>query len=1091
MPQSITQTVFGGEADHSQPERKRKFSYLERPTQNPNSSLLTRLGKVFSIFLYEAKPKLESSLGIFTSPDQIEPSGQKVSLSKRSVKNRPARTRYSSADNRAFGDIKRLVIASKPEKFHLIDTDKVFKPKRRRVVSSWTMSSGKTIEDDLSSSDDDDTGISSRAKFPYRINTTENLDSAPRTFEGDASVTEKPKLATDSNALGYWCTPSTVEIEKMTFEELANIENFIIGRKGYGQIAYNHPIDLVEIVEATLANGTSISEAIFGNIVQILDKHTIVYENLTEKPPIGFGLNVPATITLERMIPKENMSTNDYINLLKRQKGMEFVNYDPITYVWTFRVKHFSIWGLVDDDDNNDNNEGNLSAKKRLQDSKEHEAELEYTKIYEDKRYNKELRNQKLSQLTRGLPGGWKHSHFSTSSPISIKRQLVASEIDNNLKGANHDNKARKLSEQISDITIDLDQSVPPSPNFLPMELVAPAVERRNEVDYLKNLVSILPRNQDMEDIVQEKAFEPEVANDALFQNIQNVPNVAVASDWLVQMEMSNDYNSALLPYAATTDIISLKTDFEGDNAMGQLDKALFADFNKKAAEYKPTNSTAKDTQVIPKRLEELTSVINNLIDVVNIQSRDNGFPQIFNQQDLTFAKLGNQVEFTLASALFDSDRFAVLLDSLDMGVVARQETLKQRTVFQDWLVENLLSVAEKQTDGDCFQQIINCLVVGDVKGAVLTAQETSNPHLSVVLTLADSNDEAVRGIASNQLAAWKGVGGSMLAPPGLVRIYKLLSGDVDAITDSSWQQILAANFFYGPHLSLLAVIGEVVSRFRGNIEPSAIFDILELYVHVSENGKKGVTSWILEAGWPIERAWLFSLVLSPGSSSLLDDLSTKLGDILQNYGLWREAVFAYSYLENDNTSRSKITACVINHMPPHTDELVIRQLRIPESLLYESAAIDAKKEGSYWQACRSYISAKEWHQAHECIVSYLGPEVIISNDKVKKSNLLDLTDRFPDKGLVVPSWSQGAGLYTRYISLVDGSDKLVVDDLLTNIPHFIGANNFRTRVALHMMSRKVGDAAIDGRISNYKSRIMALKLGQNERNYFECRLAN
>ena len=93
---------------------------------------------------------------------------------------------------------------------------------------------------------------------------------------------------------------------------------------------------------------------------------------------------------------------------------------------------------------------------------------------------------------------------------------------------------------------------------------------------------------------------------------------------------------------------------------------------------------------------------------------------------------------------------------------------------------------------------------------------------------------------------------------------------------------------------------------------------------------------------------------------------------------------------------------------------------------------------------------------------------------------LLDLTSRFPDNGFVVPTWSHGTG-----------DENSTINDLLTNIPHFSGENNFSLLVALKMISRKVGDSAINARVSNYRDRVLALRLGENERNYFRCRLAS
>lgn len=1101
MPQSITQSVFGDEVDQTQPEKKRKFSYLEKSSEPPKSSLLSKLGQVFNIFLYEAKTKSAPSSGIFSSPDYIEPPTQKSKLIKHSsLKDKNYRRSYTSLENRSIGDVKRLVIASKPVKFHLIDTDKVFKPKRRRIVSSWTASaSTKAVEDDLSSSDEEDLSVNEATKrFPYRITTNERLSdeasNGKSTFEGEAFKSQAQNGLPSESPDGYWCTPSIAELENMKLEDLSNVENFIIGRKGYGQIAFNFPVDLSSIAENARSEGPSIAESLFGNIVQILEKHVIVYENSEEKPPVGFGLNIPATITLEKMKPKDGTSTTAYIKLLKRQLGMEFVNYDPITYVWTFKVKHFSIWGLVDD---NEEEADAGTAPKRFQE--ENNSVLDYSKVYEDKRYNKELRNQKLSNYTRGVPGGWKHNHFSTSSPINIKRQLVADEIDNHLKVYEDDRKARKLSEQVSEITIELDQSAPPSPGLLPVEVLKSSGDKKNDVDYLKNLVSILPSNQNMDDIVQEKAFEPQITNDAAFESIQNKPNLAVSGDWLVQLELANDYTSAILPYVAANEMQDTKGRFDHDLALEKLDRSLFAEFNQKAVQSMstPLSSPKTTAKAVPKELLSLSSIIDNLIGNVEITSRDNDYPRCTDTGGLTFAKLGNDDNFALASALFDRERYAVELDLMEMDVVARQELLKQRGLFKDWLSQHLSSLVDRKSEKsqDSFQNIIDRLVVGDIKGAVICAQESSNPHLSVLLTLVDSNDDAVRNIASNQVTEWKDTDALALIPHNLLRIYKLLSGDSKAITDGSWQQVLASKFFYSDSQLLVDIISEVVDQFGNQVGADDTFDILRLYVHTTKNGTKDVVTWIKKAGWKIEKAWLFSLVLTSGGSHQTDQLSTELGDVLELLSLWREAVFVYSHLNDDDTCRSKIRQCVINYMQQasSTEDQVLRELCIPDALLHEAAAIRAQNEGNYWQACRSFISAKLWNPAHDCIINHLGPETVVSNDPSKKLMLLDLTSRFPDNGFVVPTWSHGAGLYTKYISLVDGTgdENSTINDLLTNIPHFSGENNFSLLVALKMISRKVGDSAINARVSNYRDRVLALRLGENERNYFRCRLAS
>lgn len=1096
MPQSITLSVFGEDVNESQPEKKRKFSYLDAPKQPQKLTLLAKLGQVFNIFLYESKTKSDSSFGIFTSPDYIDRRTQKSLLPNRTAtKNKHNKRSYDSLDHRSIGDVKRLVIATKPVKFHLIDTDKVFKPKRRRIISSWTAS--KQIADDDLSNSEDEAETKPNDRFPYRVNTNElssEQKSGKTTFEGEAYVQEDTNITKEFNSDGYWCTPGIAELEKTNLEDLANVENFIIGRKGYGQIAYNHPVDLSGIAAAALSDGPSISQSLFGNIVQILEKHTIVYENTNEKPPIGFGLNVPATITLERMKPKDGVTISAYIQLLKRQVGMEFINYDPITYTWTFKVKHFSVWGLVEDNEDQLEDLRSFVTLKKIQDTKEDEASMEYSKIYEDQRYKKELRNQRLSNYTRGVPGGWKHNNFSTSSPLNIKRQLVADEIDSRLKDYEDDNRARKLSEQVSEITIELDRSTAASP-FLPLEAVKSAVTKDTDVEYLKNLVSILPNDQNMEDIVQERAFEPQITDDAAFEVIQSKPNLPVAQDWLVQLELTNDYNSALLPYAALFE--PEQGDLGQASAIEKLDHALFADFNRNVAQSMSTPIASPKTKkkAVPKDLKLLESIITKLVGLVKIQARDNGYPQSTTQESLTFTEISDDSTFALASALFDRDRFAVNLDSAEMEVVARQELLKQRAVFQEWITSYLASRSTRKNElQDPFEDIIERLVLGDIKGAVLLAQETSNPHLSVLLTLVDSNDDVVRGIAASQVSEWQKSGTSTLIPKNLVRIYNLLSGDVESITDGSWQETLAAQFFYGESESLESIIGNLITKFDAQVGSDDVFDILRLYMHISEHGRKGVVSWVKESGWSLMRAWLFSLVLSSGEHDEYDKLSSELGKLLELNLLWKQALFVFSHVHDDEICRHNIRRCVIEHINEDisVNDDIFQQLHIPEVLIHESSAIKAQKEGDYWQACRWFISAKLWGPAHDLIITQLGPETIISNDPVLKRMLLDLTSRFPDNGMIIPSWSHGAGIYTKYINLVEGGEDSAspINDLLTNIPHFRSTNNFNVLVALKIISKKVGDAAIAAKVSNYKDRVMTLYLGENETHYFKSRLS-
>uniref|UniRef100_V5EXZ9 Peptidase S59 domain-containing protein n=1 Tax=Kalmanozyma brasiliensis (strain GHG001) TaxID=1365824 RepID=V5EXZ9_KALBG len=169
----------------------------------------------------------------------------------------------------------------------------------------------------------------------------------------------------------YYTEPSLAALRTANYNELAAVHNFIVGRKGVGQIEFLDPVDLTSIGDLN---------DIVGGIVQIRLKEVVVYPEEDDYDPRnpkdgakrnfvpglkakqGTGLNVPARVSLEACWPTdratrepikdaEHPRVKQMINKLKNKPETEFVDFEPESGTWSFKVKHFSRYGLDDSDE--------------------------------------------------------------------------------------------------------------------------------------------------------------------------------------------------------------------------------------------------------------------------------------------------------------------------------------------------------------------------------------------------------------------------------------------------------------------------------------------------------------------------------------------------------------------------------------------------------------------------------------------------------------------------------------------------------------------------------------------------------------------
>ncbi|XP_044227526.1 nuclear pore complex protein Nup98-Nup96 isoform X2 [Thunnus albacares] len=157
------------------------------------------------------------------------------------------------------------------------------------------------------------------------------------------------------NRVGYYTIPSMEELAEMVDENgECVVENFSVGRKGYGSIFFPGEVNVT---------GLNLDE-----IVHFRRKEVIVYPDDKNKPPEGEGLNRRAEVTLDGVWPNDkttctqirsperltDMNYEGRLEKASRKQGARFLEYRTETGSWVFEVAHFSKYGLQDSDEEDD-----------------------------------------------------------------------------------------------------------------------------------------------------------------------------------------------------------------------------------------------------------------------------------------------------------------------------------------------------------------------------------------------------------------------------------------------------------------------------------------------------------------------------------------------------------------------------------------------------------------------------------------------------------------------------------------------------------------------------------------------------------------
>jgi len=127
------------------------------------------------------------------------------------------------------------------------------------------------------------------------------------------------------------------DLWSLSQDQLSRVRDLTLRREGVGAVTFHGETDCRNLLTC------------LGDMVSLEPGEVVVYPHAVTKPPVGHGLNKPATILLYGCFPASQPSCSERVKdrykkrvkSMTEDKGAEFVDYDCERGIWEFRVNHF------------------------------------------------------------------------------------------------------------------------------------------------------------------------------------------------------------------------------------------------------------------------------------------------------------------------------------------------------------------------------------------------------------------------------------------------------------------------------------------------------------------------------------------------------------------------------------------------------------------------------------------------------------------------------------------------------------------------------------------------------------------------------
>jgi nuclear pore complex protein Nup98-Nup96 len=700
----------------------------------------------------------------------------------------------------------------------------------------------------------------------------------------------------------YYTIPDMHSLCNAAHEELKTVEDFVVGRKGFGELRYLEPVDVASIGDL---------KSICGQYVVFQRGTCEVYPEGTVPMEPGNGLNHHARITLEKCFPKDKSTgepvtdptaprVQQHMRKLKAMDGTSFQSYDPQTGTWVFEVDHFTKYGLEDDDD--------------------------------DDMDDVEPSDHSRSPSSRASPSSLPERSVTTRSPSTAPGSVTASlsshndENDSQSEGFQYDDAKLKLSVFEQDFT-------PTASKF---------VDQQSHLSYFHEAEEDDVREFDMTHVKPTSfgyqlpsSFQPTWS----YQSIPGTSSLATKHEHS-QLDLgASQCRSFGVGWSRQGSLVSY-------GKVAALDSSnQFQPFviNQKS---RPGIKVASERE--RRRMQEMMDV---LIERSDIQV-DQGVPFIRTQDSLRFQHLtglfaGDKSHeaqaWRLGAALFDPivTRHSAESDNLMIDM----DAFSRKMAFSDWLESSVAPAVERAdlNAAEGPEKVFALLSGHRLEEAVNHALHSGDLRLATLLG-SIGNEETKTAMAA-QLDAWRKDKVDTHISKEYLRVYALLAGKTDVMSEHGpggvnvtegldWLRAFGLSFWYYTPLeqpiefaveafqqrleqvsSLPQPVLKHVSSYRAQQESrpeDALYSLVKIYCRqdraldvLSDPAKFGKTAGEARVQWHV--CDLLLNVLGYGSDDVardweaFDQLTVAYAAQLESANLWTSAVFILLHLSEEH----------------------------------------------------------------------------------------------------------------------------------------------------------------------------------------------